>query len=229
ADVALQFGHEALAEAHHFIVTLALGIEIGSALAAAHGQRGERILEDLFKRQEFQDAEIHARMETQSALVRTDGAVHLNAESSVDLNVALVVEPRHAEHDHALGLDNSFEQTRRLILGEFRQDQPERIKYFLYCLVEFGLGGILRFYTDHHGFNVVPWNLDSRGCHHRHRSYLRRYNVENIMPLSIFNLYRNGAVIILTGGRDLGHGGCMWSGMRGLRERADRAVMGTSL
>ena len=61
ADVALQFGHEALAEAHHFVVTLALGIEVRSALAAAHGQRGQRILEDLFERQELQDAEIHAR------------------------------------------------------------------------------------------------------------------------------------------------------------------------
>ena len=61
SDVALQFGHEALAEAHHFVVTLALGIEIRSALAAAHGQRGERILEDLFKCQELQDAEVHAR------------------------------------------------------------------------------------------------------------------------------------------------------------------------
>src|ERR1700681_4230516 len=53
SDVPRQFGHEALAEAHHFVVALALGIEIAPALAAAHGQRGERILEDLFERQEF--------------------------------------------------------------------------------------------------------------------------------------------------------------------------------
>jgi len=122
----------------------------------------------MFKRQELQDAEIHARMEAQSALVWTDGAVHLDAESAVDLNIALVVEPWHAEHDDPLGLDNSFEQTRRLILGVFRKDQPQGIEHFLHRLVEFGFGGILRFHTDHHGFNVVPRNLDSRGCHHRH-------------------------------------------------------------
>ena len=122
ADVPLQFGHEALAEAHHFVVTLALGIEIGSALAAAHGQRGERVLEDLFECQEFQNAEIHRRMEAQSALVGADGAVHLDAETTVDLNVALIVEPGHAEHDDALGLDNSFEQTRGLIFGMFAQN-----------------------------------------------------------------------------------------------------------
>ena len=130
ADVALQFGHEALAEAHHFVVTLALGIEIRSALAAAHGQRGERILEDLFERQELQDAEIHAGMEAQPALVRADGAVHLDAESAVDLNVALIVKPRHAEHDDALGLDDSFEQTRGLIFGMLGEDQPERVEHF---------------------------------------------------------------------------------------------------
>src|ERR1019366_6506286 len=49
ANVAAQFGHEALAEAHHFVVALALGIEIGAALAAAHGQRGQRVLEDLLE------------------------------------------------------------------------------------------------------------------------------------------------------------------------------------
>ena len=160
-------------------------------------------------------------MEAQSALVGADGAVHLDAESTVDLNVALVVEPRHAEHDDALGLDNSFEQTRRLILGVFRKDQPERVEHFCYRLVEFGLGGILRFHTDHHGFNVVRGNLDSRGCHHRHRSYLRRYNIKSIMPLFILGLYWNGAVIILTRGRDYGSRGWMWSGMRGLQDRAD--------
>jgi hypothetical protein len=184
ADVALQFGHKALAKAHHFVVTLALGIEIRSALAAAHGQRGERILEDLFERQELQDAEIHAGMEAQSALVRADGAVHLDAESTVDLNVALVVKPRHAEHKDALGLDHSFEQTRRLILGMLRKDQPERVEHFSNRLMELGLGGVLRFHTDHHGFNVVPGDFDSRVCHHRHSSYLRRYSI-NIIPLSI--------------------------------------------
>src|SRR5208337_559772 len=46
-DVAAEFGHEALAEAHDFVVTLALGIEVRTALAAAHGKRGERVLEYL--------------------------------------------------------------------------------------------------------------------------------------------------------------------------------------
>ncbi len=37
ADVAIELGHEGLAEAHHLVVALALGIEVGTALTAAHG------------------------------------------------------------------------------------------------------------------------------------------------------------------------------------------------
>src|ERR1022692_4571187 len=108
ADVTAELGHEALAEAHYFVVALALGVEIRTALAAAHGQRGERILEDLFERQEFQNAEIHRGMEAQSALVGADGAVHLDAEAAINLHFALVVEPGHAEHQDSFGLRNTL-------------------------------------------------------------------------------------------------------------------------
>ena len=145
SDVALQFGHEALAEPHDFVVALSFGIEIRSALAAAHGQRGQRILEDLFEGQEFQDAEVDAGMEAQSALVGADGAVHLDAESTVNLNVALVIEPRHAEHKDALGLDDTFEQTRRLVLGVLGEDQPERVEHFCTAWWNSGSAGFFAF------------------------------------------------------------------------------------
>ena len=48
-DVTVQFGHEGLAEAHDFGLGLALGIEVGTALAAADGQTGQGVLEDLFE------------------------------------------------------------------------------------------------------------------------------------------------------------------------------------
>ena len=44
ADVAEELGHEALAEAHDLVVALAVGVEVGAALAAAHGQGGEAFL-----------------------------------------------------------------------------------------------------------------------------------------------------------------------------------------
>src|SRR5581483_5365637 len=62
-DVPEEFGHKTLAESHDFVVALALGIEVGSAFAAAHGQRSQRILQNLFKCQEFQNAKIDRRME----------------------------------------------------------------------------------------------------------------------------------------------------------------------
>ena len=55
ADMAVELGHEALAEAHDLVVALALGIEIGAALAAAHRQAGQRVLEGLLEGEELED------------------------------------------------------------------------------------------------------------------------------------------------------------------------------
>ena len=55
ADVAVELGHEALAEAHDLVDALALGIEVGAALAAAHRQAGQRVLEGLLEGEELQD------------------------------------------------------------------------------------------------------------------------------------------------------------------------------
>ena len=43
-EVPMQLVHEALAEAHHFIIGFALGIEISTAFGSAHGERGEAVL-----------------------------------------------------------------------------------------------------------------------------------------------------------------------------------------
>ena len=59
AEVAVQLGHEALAEAHHLVVAAALGVEVAATLAAADRQPGQRILEGLFETEELDDAEVH--------------------------------------------------------------------------------------------------------------------------------------------------------------------------
>src|SRR5208283_5104069 len=155
ANVAAQFGHEALAEAHDFVVTLALGIEIRSALAAAHGQRGQRVLEDLLEGEELQDAEIDRGMEAQAALVGADGAVHLDAEAAIDLDVALVVKPRHAEHKDALGFHNPLQDPGRNVFRMSLENEAQRVEHFLYRLVKFRLSGVLRFHQGHHVVGVV--------------------------------------------------------------------------
>ena len=71
-DVAVQGGHEALAEPHDLGVGLAGGIKVGAALAAADGQAGQGVLEDLLEAQELDDAGIHVGLEAQAALVGAD-------------------------------------------------------------------------------------------------------------------------------------------------------------
>jgi hypothetical protein len=100
--------HEALAKAHHFVVALALGVEIRPALASTHGQSGQAVLENLLEGQELQDSKIDTRVKTESAFIWTDGAVHLDAETAIDMDFTFVVHPRNPEHDHAFRLDDSL-------------------------------------------------------------------------------------------------------------------------
>ncbi len=155
ADVAEQLGHEALAEAHDLDVALALGIEVRPALAAAHRQRGERVLEDLLEGQELQDAQVHRGVEPQPALVGADRAVHLDAVAAVDLDLPLVVHPRHPEHQHPLGLDDALDDARMAVLGMAVEDEGERLQHLLHRLVELRLRGVLGLHRRHQGRDVI--------------------------------------------------------------------------
>ncbi len=117
ADVAAELGHEGLAEVHDLVVGLALGVEVGAALAAAHGKGREGVLENLLEAEELQHAEGDRGVEAQAALVGPDGGVELDAVAAVDLDLAGVVDPGHAEHDDALRLDEALEDSGLLVLG----------------------------------------------------------------------------------------------------------------
>ncbi len=54
-----KLGHEGLAETHDFIITLALRVKVGTALAAAHRQAGQAVLENLLKSEEFNDGLVY--------------------------------------------------------------------------------------------------------------------------------------------------------------------------
>ena len=153
--MALQFGHEALAEPHHFVVALALGIEIRTALAAAHHQSRQRVLENLLEGQELQDAEIDRRMKAQAALIRPDGAVHLDAVTAVDPHGAEIVEPRHAEQDDPFGFHDAFEQVCRLVFRMLAQNETQRIQHFLYRLMKLRFGRVLRLHLIHDFVDIV--------------------------------------------------------------------------
>lgn len=59
--------------------------------------------------------QVHGGVEPQPALVRAQGRVVLDAVAAVDLEVAIVVLPRDAELDDALG--DRHDPQRRLVLG----------------------------------------------------------------------------------------------------------------
>ena len=149
ADVLGEFSHEALAETHYLVVGLAFGVEVRTALATAHGECCEGVFEYLLESEEFQDAEVNSRVETEAAFVRSDCAVHLDAETTVDLDFALVVNPRNTEHDYALRLYHALEDFALLVLGVFVDVVHERFYNLLDSLVELGLTGILGDYFRH--------------------------------------------------------------------------------
>ena len=73
-------------------------------------------------------------METQSALVRADGAVKLYAVADVDLYLTLVVNPGHAESRDALGLDKALDNLCLLELGMLVIYIFNGDEHFSYCL-----------------------------------------------------------------------------------------------
>ena len=139
ADVFAKLGHKALAEAHHFPVALALGVEVRAALGAAHGEGGQAVLEHLLEAQELNDGRVDGRMQPDAALIRADGGVELEAVAAVDLHLAAVVHPRDAEHDHPLGLDDPFYDAGVHQVGTALQHKLQRFQHFLYSLLKLRL------------------------------------------------------------------------------------------
>ena len=141
--MALQLGHEGLAEAHDLAVAATLGVEVAATLAAAHGQRGEAVLEDLLETEELQDGEVHTRVQAQTTLVGADGAVELHAKRTIDLDLASIVNPRHTEGDDALGLDDALEKACLLVFGMSLDDGLEGLQDLGHGLDELRLVGVL--------------------------------------------------------------------------------------
>ena len=122
-----------------------MGVKVRAALAAAHGQGGQAVLEGLLEAEELQDALIDRRMEAQAALVGADGAVELDAVAAVHLDLALVIDPGHTEGDDALRLDQTLDEGGLLVLGMLLHDGLDALQNLADSLQEFGLVGIALF------------------------------------------------------------------------------------
>ena len=137
-----QLGHETLAETHDFVVGFAPGTEVGTAFGPAHRESSEAVLEGLLESQELQDAQVHARVETDAALVRAQGAVALYAETPVDLHFATVVHPGDSEDYHPFGFHyplHDLEAHQLRIRSDVGGDTFDHLPY---GLMELRLSGI---------------------------------------------------------------------------------------
>src|SRR5699024_5627115 len=181
AHVAVQLGPERLAEPQHLAVAAGRGVAGGAGLSAARGGGGEadqRVLEDLLEAEELHDAEVHRGVEPQTALVRAERGVVLDAETAVDLHGALVVDPGDAEDDLALRLAQTHQDAVVLVLGVQGLDHLERLEHLPDSLVELGFSGVavenlvigrLERRVEHRGPFRGPGAPASRGSPRRRR------------------------------------------------------------
>ena len=154
ADVAVQFEHEGLAEAHHLGGTLTAGRKVGTALRAAHGKCGQCVFERLFEGQELENTQVYRAVETNTALVGADGVVVLHAIAHVGAHIAAVVGPRHAESVDALGDAQALHEVDFLKLGVFVVFLFEGEEHFFHRLVVLGLVGKTGFQRFEQFFGV---------------------------------------------------------------------------
>ena len=98
-------------------------------------------------------------MQAQATLVGADGAVELHAEAAVDLNLAVIVDPRHAEHDDAFGLDDALEEGCLLVFRMGLDDRLQGLQDLGDGLDELGLLGVLRLHLFDDVVDVAQRNL----------------------------------------------------------------------
>src|SRR5262245_30911701 len=69
-------------------------------------------------------------MKTQPAFVRAEGAIHLHAKASVDLDLLFVVDPRDAKLNHALRFDQALQNSGVPELLAAVDNWPDRLQHF---------------------------------------------------------------------------------------------------
>ena len=170
-------------------------IKVRAAFAAANRQSRQRILVDLLKCEEFQNIERHAWMEAQTALVWSERAGHLYTKPTVDLDLALVVHPRHAECDDAIRLDHALKNLVLLVLRMLLQKRNDGCQNLGNCVLEMRLIGIalryqieniidILFHVRHYNSSLLlarcpSSNVTEYSTRHKglYRDYRHEYNM----------------------------------------------------
>ena len=76
-------------------------------------------------------------MESDSTLVGSERGIELHAESSIDLNLTFVINPRHPENDLPFGLADSLYQSVIGVIRVLGDDAPQAFQHFTHRLMEF--------------------------------------------------------------------------------------------
>ena len=153
-DVAVELIHKGLAEPHDLAVGLTLWVEVGPALAAAHGEGGQTVLKSLLKGQEFHDRLVDRGMESQPPLIGAQGGAVLHPETVIQAGLALIVHPGHREADQALRLGHAAHDVLLLIAGVGIDHRGKGLQKFLHSLEVLGLVGVAGPQIIHHGIKV---------------------------------------------------------------------------
>ena len=146
--------HECLAETHNLSVATSTDREVGTTLAATHRQCSKGILECLLESKELKDREVYRRMESQAALIRTNGTVELYAIAYVYMHFALVVCPRHTERNDTLGFYKALDELCFLKLWVLVVNVLNRDKDFANCLQVLCFARVLSLEVVHNFFNI---------------------------------------------------------------------------
>src|SRR4051812_47929692 len=94
-------------------------------------------------------------MKAEAALVRADGAVHLDAKAPVHMKLAVVVAPWHPKHDDSFRLDDPLQD---LVLPVFRmplQDERKRFDDFMDRLMKLRFSWIPGLHFGHESRDVI--------------------------------------------------------------------------
>ena len=142
AQIAVQFGHERLAEAHDLAIGTAARVEIRTALAAADRQAGQCVLEDLLEPEELDDAEVHRGVKADAALIGAERRVELNSEAAVDFDLAIVVHPGNAEDDLPFRFADSLDKGMVEIFGMLGDHAAEAFENLPNGLMKFAFSVI---------------------------------------------------------------------------------------
>ena len=120
-------------------------VEVCAALAAADRKAGQGVLQSLLHTEELKNRLVYRRMETETALVRSDGRIELYSVSEIYVVYTLIIGPWYSERNDSLRLDKSLQKSILTIyILVLRNDRVQRLENSLCSLEKLRLVRMLR-------------------------------------------------------------------------------------